>query len=52
MRILSHEDRRLGTVIVPKHPHKMAWTDDGTTLYLCAKSGLYRMPLKIPGIRP
>jgi gluconolactonase len=31
----------------------MAWGDeDGKTLYLCARSGLYRMRLNIPGIRP
>jgi hypothetical protein len=30
----------------------MAWGDDGKTLYLCAQSGLYKMPLNIPGIRP
>jgi len=30
----------------------MAWgDDDGRTLYLCARSGLYRMPLRIEGIR-
>ena len=26
--------------------------DDGQTLYLCGRSGLYRMRLDIPGIRP
>ena len=26
--------------------------DDGKTLYLTAQGNLYRMPLKIPGIRP
>ena len=31
----------------------MAWgDDDGKTLYLCAQSGLYKMRLNIPGIRP
>ena len=50
--ILSPEGRHLGTVIAPKHPHNMAWGDDGKTLYLCAQSGLYKMPLNIPGIRP
>lgn len=33
--------------------HNMAWGDaDGQTLYLCARSGLYRMRLNIPGTRP
>ena len=36
-----------------KHPHNMAWgDDDGKSLYLCAQSGLYKMRLNIPGIRP
>ena len=26
--------------------------DDGKALYLCAKTGLYRIRLNIPGIRP
>jgi gluconolactonase len=51
--ILSPEGKHLGTIIPPKHPHNFAWGDaDGKTLYLCAKSGLYRMRLNIEGIRP
>jgi gluconolactonase len=51
--ILSAEGKHLGTVIAPKHPHNMAWGDsDGKTLYLCARSGLYRMRLNIEGVRP
>jgi gluconolactonase len=51
--IISPLGKHLGTVIVPKHPHNMAWgDDDGKTLYLCARSGLYKMRLNIPGIRP
>ncbi len=50
--ILSPDGRHLGTIVAPKHPHNMAWGDDGKTLYLCAQSGLYKMPLNIEGIRP
>jgi gluconolactonase len=51
--ILSPEGKHLGTVIGPKHPHNFAWGDaDGKTLYLCARSGLYRMKLNIEGLRP
>jgi gluconolactonase len=51
--ILSPEGKHLGTIVGPKHPHNLAWgDDDGKTLYLCALSGLYRMPLKVEGIRP
>jgi gluconolactonase len=48
--ILSPEGRHLGTVIAPMHVHNMAWGGaDGRTLYLCARSGLYRMPLRVAG---
>jgi len=51
--IISPDGKHLGTVIAPKHPHNMAWgDDDGKALYLCAQSGLYKMRLNIPGIRP
>ena len=51
--IISPEGKHLGTVIAPKHIHNMAWGDeDGKTLYLCARSGLYRMRLNVAGVRP
>jgi gluconolactonase len=51
--ILSAEGKHLGTIIGPKHPHNFTWGDaDGKTLYMCARSGLYRMKLNIEGIRP
>ena len=42
--ILSPAGVHLGTVILPRHPHNMAWASDGKTLYLCARDALYRMP--------
>src|SRR6266496_3168495 len=51
--IISPEGKHLGTIMGPEHPHNFAWgDDDGKTLYLCAKTGLYRIRLKIPGVRP
>ena len=51
--IISPEGKHLGTIVGPEHPHNFAWgDDDGKTLYLCAKTGLYRIRLNIPGIRP
>lgn len=51
--ILSPEAKHLGTIVGPKHPHNFAWGDaDGKTLYLCARSGLYRIKLNIEGVRP
>ncbi|MCI0388055.1 MAG: SMP-30/gluconolactonase/LRE family protein [Acidobacteria bacterium] len=50
--VISREGNHLGTISAPKHIHNMAWGDeDGKTLYLCARSGLYRMRLNIPGVR-
>jgi gluconolactonase len=51
--VISPDGKHLGTILAPRHPHNMAWGDeDGKTLYLCARSGLYRMRLNIAGIRP
>jgi len=51
--VISPEGKHLGTIRGPEHPHNFAWgDDDGKTLYLCARTGLYRIRLKIPGIRP
>src|SRR5216684_4157893 len=51
--IISPEGKHLGTIVGPEHPHNFAWGDDDSrTLYLCAKTGLYRIRLNIPGIRP
>jgi gluconolactonase len=53
LRIISSEGKQLGTIVGPEHPHNFAWgDDDGKTLYLCAKTGLYRIRLNIAGIRP
>jgi len=51
--ILSPEGKHLGTIVGPEHPHNLTWGDeDGRTLYLTAQTGLYRVRLKIEGIRP
>jgi gluconolactonase len=50
--ILSPTGRHLGTIVLPRHPHNFAWGDDGKSLYVCARSALYRIPLLIEGLRP
>jgi gluconolactonase len=51
--ILSPQGKHLGTIIGSEHPHNLAWGDeDGKTLYLTAQTGIYRIRLNIPGIRP
>lgn len=51
--VISPEAKHLGTIITPRHAHNFNWGDaDGKTLYLCARSALYRIRLNIPGVRP
>lgn len=51
--IVSPVGKHLGTIRLPELPSNMAWGDaDGRTLYLTARTGLYRIQLKLPGIRP
>ena len=50
--VITPEGKHLGTIITPRHVHNMAWGDDGKTLYLCARSALYRIQLNVTGVRP
>ena len=48
--VISPEGKHLGTIRLPMHPHNMAWgEDDRKTLYMTARSGLYRMRLNVAG---
>ncbi|MGH7232758.1 MAG: SMP-30/gluconolactonase/LRE family protein [Nitrospiraceae bacterium] len=51
--ILSPSGKHLGTIKGPEQPANVAWGDeDGKTLYWTAQTGLYRIRLTIPGVRP
>lgn len=51
--ILSASGKHLGTIKGPELPANFAWGDaDGKTLYMTARTGLYRMRLNVAGIRP
>jgi gluconolactonase len=51
--ILSPEGKYLGKIQPTQLPANMAWGDeDGQTLYMTARTGVYRIRLKIPGVRP
>jgi gluconolactonase len=51
--VLSPEGDRLGLIELPEDPHNLAWgDDDGRTLYITALTGVYRIRLGIPSIRP
>jgi gluconolactonase len=47
--ILSPKGTHLGTIVTPEHPHNFAWGDDGRSLYLTARSTLYRIRLRVSG---
>jgi gluconolactonase len=51
--ILSPAGQALGQIKGPEIQHNLAWGDeDGRTLYMTAMTGIYRLQLKIPGVRP
>lgn len=50
LQILSSQGKHLGTIVTPQHVHNMAWGDeDGKTLYLAARSGIYKIRLNYKG---
>jgi gluconolactonase len=51
--IISPAGKHLGTVLMPERPTSQAFGDaDGKTLYITARTSVYRVRLNIPGIRP
>jgi gluconolactonase len=51
--ILSPAGKALGRIVLPEHDANFAFGDnDGRSLYLTASTGLYRIRVGIPGIRP
>ncbi len=51
--IMSPEGKHLATVKTKELPANLGWGNaDGKALYLTARTGLYRIHLNIPGVRP
>ncbi len=51
--IFTPEGKHLGTIKPPEIPANLHWGDkDARTLYITARTGLYRIKLNIAGIRP
>jgi gluconolactonase len=51
--ILSPDGKHLGTIKATETPANFAWgDDDGRTMYITARTGLYRVRLSVPGVRP
>ncbi len=46
--ILSPAGQHLGTIALPELPANMAFDADATSLFICARTGLYRLPLASP----
>ena len=50
--IISPEGKHIGSIKVPERVSNVAWGDeDGRTLYITASTSLFRVKLKIPGVR-
>jgi gluconolactonase len=50
--IISPAGKHLATIKVPERVSNVAWGDkDGKTLYITASTSLYRLRLKVPGVR-
>ena len=51
--VISPDGKHLGTIKASETPANFAWGDeDARTLYITARTGLYRVRLNVPGIRP
>jgi len=50
--IFSPDGRHLGTIKPDEVPANVAWGDDGSTLYMTARTGLYRIRLSTNGAIP
>jgi gluconolactonase len=47
--VFSPDGKHLGTIKPPETPANCAWGDDGKSLYITARSGLYRIKLSAAG---
>lgn len=53
IHVFSGEGKPLGKLVFPEIPANLHWGDaDGKTLYVTARTGLYKTRLNIEGIRP
>lgn len=52
VQIFSPGGKRLGTIVTPEIPANCAWGDaNGKTLYITARTGVYKIRLNIAGVR-
>jgi sugar lactone lactonase YvrE len=46
------DGKMLGRIVSPELPANLAWGEDGTVLYLTARTSIYRLPTKTQGTLP
>ena len=50
--VFSPEGKHLGTIKTPETPANCGWAEDGKTLYITARTGVYRISLAVAGEKP
>lgn len=51
--VFTPEGKRIGVIVTPEIPANLHWGDaDAKTLYITARTGLYRIRMGVKGIRP
>lgn len=51
--VISPQGKHMGTIEIPEIVSNCAWGDaDAKTLYITARTGLYRIRLNVAGITP
>ena len=49
--VFEPDGTHLGVIVTPERPSNCAWGDgDGQTLYITARTSLYRIRTKVPGL--
>jgi gluconolactonase len=47
--VFAPDGKHLGTIKPPETPANCNWGDDGKTLYITARTGVYRIKLAVAG---
>ena len=50
--VVSPEGKPLGRIELPELPANVAFGDDGKTLYITARTSIYRIKINVAGARP
>jgi gluconolactonase len=47
--VFAPDGKHLGTIKPPETPANCGWAEDGKTLYITARTGVYRIKLAVAG---